>query len=141
MDSFDSLFVLPAGSKNNYRIDANQELFAIGEFLLPYKVLNEYKCVVPHHNDVSAGLTNIMGSFVSAYPVTGSFGRSVCMIMCIMLFYLSLVCIVLIKHKMVCKVTKHRVTPKGVILCQCVTLKHLHYSLLGTNKSKYPSSK
>uniref|UniRef100_A0A9J7YVF7 Sodium-independent sulfate anion transporter n=1 Tax=Cyprinus carpio carpio TaxID=630221 RepID=A0A9J7YVF7_CYPCA len=39
-------------SKNNYRIDANQELFAIG-------------------------LTNIMGSFVSAYPVTGSFGRSV----------------------------------------------------------------
>ncbi|XP_051980163.1 sodium-independent sulfate anion transporter [Xyrauchen texanus] len=39
------------GSKNNYRIDANQELFAIG-------------------------LTNIMGSFVSAYPVTGSFGRT-----------------------------------------------------------------
>ncbi|KAF4097535.1 sodium-independent sulfate anion transporter [Onychostoma macrolepis] len=38
-------------SKNNYRIDANQELFAIG-------------------------LTNIMGSFVSAYPVTGSFGRT-----------------------------------------------------------------
>ncbi|XP_077082209.1 sodium-independent sulfate anion transporter [Siphateles boraxobius] len=39
------------GSQNNYRIDANQELFAIG-------------------------LTNIMGSFVSAYPVTGSFGRT-----------------------------------------------------------------
>lgn len=39
------------GSKNNYRINANQELFAIG-------------------------LTNIMGSFVSAYPVTGSFGRT-----------------------------------------------------------------
>ncbi|XP_051550069.1 sodium-independent sulfate anion transporter [Myxocyprinus asiaticus] len=39
------------GSKNNYRIDANQELFAIG-------------------------LTNIMGSFVSAYPITGSFGRT-----------------------------------------------------------------
>uniref|UniRef100_A0A8C1CFX7 Sodium-independent sulfate anion transporter n=1 Tax=Cyprinus carpio carpio TaxID=630221 RepID=A0A8C1CFX7_CYPCA len=38
-------------SKNNYRIDANQELFAIG-------------------------LTNIMGSFVSAYPITGSFGRT-----------------------------------------------------------------
>uniref|UniRef100_A0A672Q7X4 Sodium-independent sulfate anion transporter-like n=1 Tax=Sinocyclocheilus grahami TaxID=75366 RepID=A0A672Q7X4_SINGR len=38
-------------SKNNYRIDANQELFAIG-------------------------LTNILGSFVSAYPVTGSFGRA-----------------------------------------------------------------
>ncbi|KAM6972526.1 sodium-independent sulfate anion transporter [Aplochiton taeniatus] len=38
-------------SQNNYRIDANQELFAIG-------------------------LTNIMGSFVSAYPVTGSFGRT-----------------------------------------------------------------
>ncbi|XP_016138105.1 sodium-independent sulfate anion transporter isoform X2 [Sinocyclocheilus grahami] len=42
---------LRAGSKNNYRIDANQELFAIG-------------------------LTNILGSFVSAYPVTGSFGRT-----------------------------------------------------------------
>ncbi|XP_016415493.1 sodium-independent sulfate anion transporter-like isoform X2 [Sinocyclocheilus rhinocerous] len=42
---------LHAGSKNNYRIDANQELFAIG-------------------------LTNILGSFVSAYPVTGSFGRT-----------------------------------------------------------------
>ncbi|XP_062845352.1 sodium-independent sulfate anion transporter [Trichomycterus rosablanca] len=39
------------GSKNNYRIDANQEFFAIG-------------------------LTNILGSFVSAYPITGSFGRT-----------------------------------------------------------------
>ncbi|XP_072527762.1 sodium-independent sulfate anion transporter [Salminus brasiliensis] len=39
------------GSQNNYRINANQELFAIG-------------------------LTNILGSFVSAYPVTGSFGRT-----------------------------------------------------------------
>uniref|UniRef100_A0AAY4EFY8 STAS domain-containing protein n=1 Tax=Denticeps clupeoides TaxID=299321 RepID=A0AAY4EFY8_9TELE len=39
------------GSQNGYRIDTNQELFAIG-------------------------LTNIMGSFVSAYPVTGSFGRT-----------------------------------------------------------------
>ncbi|XP_020786035.2 sodium-independent sulfate anion transporter [Boleophthalmus pectinirostris] len=39
------------GSKNGYRIVANQELLAIG-------------------------LTNIMGSFVSAYPVTGSFGRT-----------------------------------------------------------------
>ncbi|KAJ8001551.1 hypothetical protein DPEC_G00170660 [Dallia pectoralis] len=38
-------------SQNDYRIDANQELFAIG-------------------------LTNVMGSFVSAYPVTGSFGRT-----------------------------------------------------------------
>ncbi|XP_049575817.1 sodium-independent sulfate anion transporter isoform X2 [Syngnathus scovelli] len=37
--------------QNNYRIDANQELLAIG-------------------------MTNIMGSFVSAYPVTGSFGRT-----------------------------------------------------------------
>lgn len=39
------------GSQNGYRIAANQELLAIG-------------------------LTNIMGSFVSAYPVTGSFGRT-----------------------------------------------------------------
>ncbi|KAJ3614515.1 hypothetical protein NHX12_018087 [Muraenolepis orangiensis] len=38
-------------SQNNYRVDANQELLAIG-------------------------LTNMMGSFVSAYPVTGSFGRT-----------------------------------------------------------------
>lgn len=38
-------------SENDYRIDANQELLAIG-------------------------VTNIMGSFVSAYPVTGSFGRT-----------------------------------------------------------------
>lgn len=38
-------------SQNNYRIDGNQELLAIG-------------------------VTNIMGSFVSAYPVTGSFGRT-----------------------------------------------------------------
>ncbi|XP_068606834.1 sodium-independent sulfate anion transporter [Brachionichthys hirsutus] len=38
-------------SLNNYRINANQELLAIG-------------------------VTNIMGSFVSAYPVTGSFGRT-----------------------------------------------------------------
>ncbi|XP_054635608.1 sodium-independent sulfate anion transporter isoform X1 [Dunckerocampus dactyliophorus] len=37
--------------QNNYRIDANQELLAIG-------------------------VTNVMGSFVSAYPVTGSFGRT-----------------------------------------------------------------
>ncbi|XP_023672728.2 sodium-independent sulfate anion transporter [Paramormyrops kingsleyae] len=38
-------------SQNDYRIDGNQELFAIG-------------------------LTNLMGSFVSAYPITGSFGRT-----------------------------------------------------------------
>lgn len=38
-------------SQNDYRIDANQELLAIG-------------------------VTNILGSFVSAYPVTGSFGRT-----------------------------------------------------------------
>ncbi|XP_041839604.1 sodium-independent sulfate anion transporter [Melanotaenia boesemani] len=38
-------------SQNDYRIDANQELLAIG-------------------------VTNIMGSFVSAYPITGSFGRT-----------------------------------------------------------------
>lgn len=42
-----------SASQNDYRIDANQELLAIG-------------------------VTNIMGSFVSAYPVTGSFGRFVC---------------------------------------------------------------
>ncbi|XP_047403071.1 sodium-independent sulfate anion transporter isoform X2 [Sciurus carolinensis] len=38
-------------SQNNYRVDANQELLAIG-------------------------LTNVLGSLVSAYPVTGSFGRT-----------------------------------------------------------------
>ncbi|XP_069511296.1 sodium-independent sulfate anion transporter [Ambystoma mexicanum] len=38
-------------SQNNYRIDPNQELLAIG-------------------------LTNLAGSFVSSYPVTGSFGRT-----------------------------------------------------------------
>ncbi|XP_044156269.1 sodium-independent sulfate anion transporter isoform X2 [Bufo gargarizans] len=38
-------------SQNNYRINTNQELLAIG-------------------------LTNFLGSFLSAYPVTGSFGRT-----------------------------------------------------------------
>ncbi|XP_036766399.2 sodium-independent sulfate anion transporter isoform X1 [Manis pentadactyla] len=38
-------------SQNNYRIDTNQELLAIG-------------------------LTNMLGSLVSSYPVTGSFGRT-----------------------------------------------------------------
>ncbi|XP_037349251.1 sodium-independent sulfate anion transporter [Talpa occidentalis] len=38
-------------SQNDYRVDANQELLAIG-------------------------LTNLLGSLVSAYPVTGSFGRT-----------------------------------------------------------------
>ncbi|XP_008827069.1 sodium-independent sulfate anion transporter isoform X1 [Nannospalax galili] len=38
-------------SKNNYHVNANQELLAIG-------------------------LTNVLGSLVSAYPVTGSFGRT-----------------------------------------------------------------
>ncbi|XP_078510200.1 sodium-independent sulfate anion transporter isoform X2 [Lissotriton helveticus] len=38
-------------SQNNYHIDPNQELLAIG-------------------------LTNVAGSFISAYPVTGSFGRT-----------------------------------------------------------------
>ncbi|KAM8945313.1 sodium-independent sulfate anion transporter [Pelodytes ibericus] len=38
-------------SQNNYRINTNQELLAIG-------------------------LTNILGSFLSSYPVTGSFGRT-----------------------------------------------------------------
>lgn len=49
-------FFFCSASQNNYRIDANQELLAIG-------------------------VTNIMGSFVSAYPVTGSFGRFVCLIL------------------------------------------------------------
>lgn len=48
------IFFFFSASQNNYRIDANQELLAIG-------------------------VTNIMGSFVSAYPVTGSFGRFVVM--------------------------------------------------------------
>ncbi|XP_075760241.1 sodium-independent sulfate anion transporter [Pelodiscus sinensis] len=38
-------------SQNGYRIDSNQELLAMG-------------------------LTNLLGSFVSSYPVTGSFGRT-----------------------------------------------------------------
>ncbi|XP_068769766.1 sodium-independent sulfate anion transporter isoform X2 [Struthio camelus] len=38
-------------SQNDYRIDPNQELLAMG-------------------------ITNILGSFVSSYPVTGSFGRT-----------------------------------------------------------------
>ncbi|XP_068932204.1 sodium-independent sulfate anion transporter isoform X3 [Petaurus breviceps papuanus] len=38
-------------SQNSYHIDSNQELLAIG-------------------------LTNLLGSFVSSYPVTGSFGRT-----------------------------------------------------------------
>ncbi|KAM7067108.1 sodium-independent sulfate anion transporter isoform 1-T1 [Molossus nigricans] len=38
-------------SQNNYRIDASQELLSIG-------------------------LTNVLGSFVSSFPVTGSFGRT-----------------------------------------------------------------
>nr|XP_020669252.1 sodium-independent sulfate anion transporter isoform X1 [Pogona vitticeps]XP_020669262.1 sodium-independent sulfate anion transporter isoform X1 [Pogona vitticeps]XP_020669271.1 sodium-independent sulfate anion transporter isoform X1 [Pogona vitticeps]XP_020669280.1 sodium-independent sulfate anion transporter isoform X1 [Pogona vitticeps] len=38
-------------SQNNYQIDSNQELLAMG-------------------------FTNILGSFVSSYPVTGSFGRT-----------------------------------------------------------------
>ncbi|XP_063054679.1 sodium-independent sulfate anion transporter [Engraulis encrasicolus] len=52
MGLLESLAIAKAfGNENNYRIDPNQELFAIG-------------------------ITNIMGSFVSAYPVTGSFGRT-----------------------------------------------------------------
>ncbi|NP_001233593.1 sodium-independent sulfate anion transporter [Cavia porcellus] len=38
-------------SQNDYHVDANQELLAIG-------------------------LTNMLGSFVSSYPITGSFGRT-----------------------------------------------------------------
>ncbi|XP_023555092.1 sodium-independent sulfate anion transporter isoform X4 [Octodon degus] len=38
-------------SQNDYRVDANQELLAIG-------------------------LTNTLGSFISSYPITGSFGRT-----------------------------------------------------------------
>ncbi|XP_038594152.1 sodium-independent sulfate anion transporter [Micropterus salmoides] len=52
MGLLESLAIAKAfASQNDYRIDANQELLAIG-------------------------VTNIMGSFVSAYPVTGSFGRT-----------------------------------------------------------------
>uniref|UniRef100_A0A8C2CUC9 Sodium-independent sulfate anion transporter n=1 Tax=Cyprinus carpio TaxID=7962 RepID=A0A8C2CUC9_CYPCA len=64
-------------SKNNYRIDANQELFAIGERFSSFTMFHQsVNRSISHHNDVFAGLTNIMGSFVSAYPVTGSFGRT-----------------------------------------------------------------
>ncbi|XP_008053385.1 sodium-independent sulfate anion transporter [Carlito syrichta] len=52
MGLLESIAVAKAfASQNNYRIDANQELLAIG-------------------------LTNVLGSLVSAYPVTGSFGRT-----------------------------------------------------------------
>ncbi|XP_063574397.1 sodium-independent sulfate anion transporter isoform X13 [Pongo abelii] len=52
MGLLESIAVAKAfASQNNYRIDANQELLAIG-------------------------LTNILGSLVSSYPVTGSFGRT-----------------------------------------------------------------
>ncbi|XP_030817859.1 sodium-independent sulfate anion transporter isoform X4 [Camarhynchus parvulus] len=40
-------------SQNGYRIDPNQELLALG-------------------------VANVLGSFVSSYPITGSFGRSEC---------------------------------------------------------------
>ncbi|XP_030683098.1 sodium-independent sulfate anion transporter isoform X1 [Nomascus leucogenys] len=52
MGLLESIAVAKAfASQNNYRIDANQELLAIG-------------------------LTNMLGSLVSSYPVTGSFGRT-----------------------------------------------------------------
>ncbi|XP_006869705.1 PREDICTED: sodium-independent sulfate anion transporter [Chrysochloris asiatica] len=52
MGLLESIAVAKAfASQNNYRIDANQELVAIG-------------------------LTNVLGSLVSSYPVTGSFGRT-----------------------------------------------------------------
>ncbi|XP_076001865.1 sodium-independent sulfate anion transporter isoform X1 [Genypterus blacodes] len=52
MGVLESLAIAKAfASQNDYRINTNQELLAIG-------------------------VTNIMGSFVSAYPVTGSFGRT-----------------------------------------------------------------
>ncbi|KAJ8283189.1 hypothetical protein COCON_G00020390 [Conger conger] len=63
-------------SQNDYRIDGNQELFATecgcchgggGGWARWFVLIGGFP---------SAGLTNIMGSFVSAYPVTGSFGRT-----------------------------------------------------------------
>ncbi|KFO35687.1 sodium-independent sulfate anion transporter isoform X2 [Fukomys damarensis] len=52
MGLLESIAVAKAfASQNNYRVDANQELLAIG-------------------------LTNTLGSLVSSYPVTGSFGRT-----------------------------------------------------------------
>ncbi|XP_078230987.1 sodium-independent sulfate anion transporter isoform X5 [Callithrix jacchus] len=52
MGLLESIAVAKAfASQNNYRIDANQELLAMG-------------------------LTNVLGSLVSSYPVTGSFGRT-----------------------------------------------------------------
>ena len=45
------LATMPTARVNKYKIDANQELIAIG-------------------------IANIAGSFVSAYPVTGSFSRT-----------------------------------------------------------------
>ncbi|KAM5272727.1 sodium-independent sulfate anion transporter [Ctenodactylus gundi] len=52
MGLLESIAVAKAfASQSNYRVDANQELLAIG-------------------------LTNLLGSFVSSYPVTGSFGRT-----------------------------------------------------------------
>ncbi|XP_045381742.1 sodium-independent sulfate anion transporter [Lemur catta] len=52
MGLLESIAVAKAfASQNNYRVDANQELLAIG-------------------------LTNVLGSLVSSYPITGSFGRT-----------------------------------------------------------------
>lgn len=41
-----------SGRKNNYKVDATQELFAIGA-------------------------SNLLSAFVGSYPITGSFGRFV----------------------------------------------------------------
>ncbi|XP_005407385.1 PREDICTED: sodium-independent sulfate anion transporter isoform X2 [Chinchilla lanigera] len=52
MGLLESIAVAKAfASQNDYHVDANQELLAIG-------------------------LTNMLGSFISSYPVTGSFGRT-----------------------------------------------------------------
>lgn len=76
-------------SQNDYRINANQELLAIG-------------------------MTNFMGSFVSAYPVTGSFGRCVC------------VCDDHVKlHSAICLVSVSRTSRKWSIIFQfskCTTV-------------------
>lgn len=80
---------LLAASQNDYRIDANQELLAMGKAvgLVGMGGLSPIwsrggdsgdtdRAVHPQPlSFLTAGTANILGSFFSSYPITGSFGR------------------------------------------------------------------
>lgn len=72
------IFLSLIARKNGYKVDTSQELVALGMTFMCnylYQIFTHLHCVYMVIIFTSAGLSNLAGSLVGSYPVTGSFSR------------------------------------------------------------------